>query len=185
MSCQRGHSRNLQMPIPLFSIIYDWTFRSLLTLVSPIPDKTRRRVLSQSLLSNPFTATVMTALGGVNGTVCNAQQYQQSQQSYDSSSPSISCLTHGESIGLAVSIYAQLSPILDSFNIQFVAETSVLSCICVTIIFFWIGVRPASIHVIILFDEMLHSETYNGIRGRSQTVIGGCFRALLTSTWSA
>ena len=46
----------------------------------------------------------MTALDGVNGTVCNAQQYQQSLQSYDSRSRSISCLTRGESIGLAVSI---------------------------------------------------------------------------------
>ncbi len=46
----------------------------------------------------------MTALDGVNGTVCNAQQYQQSLQSYDSRSPSISCLTHGDGIGLAVSI---------------------------------------------------------------------------------
>jgi len=47
----------------------------------------------------------MTALDGVNGTVCNAQQYQQSLQSYDSLSPWISCLTHGDIIGLVVSIY--------------------------------------------------------------------------------
>jgi hypothetical protein len=47
----------------------------------------------------------MTALGGVNGTVCNAQQYQESLQSSDSRSPSISCLTQGESIGLVVSIH--------------------------------------------------------------------------------
>ena len=46
----------------------------------------------------------MTALGGVNGTVCNAQQYLQSLLSYDSPSPSISCLTHGDIIGLVVSI---------------------------------------------------------------------------------
>ncbi|KAF8504697.1 hypothetical protein F5888DRAFT_1657772, partial [Russula emetica] len=39
---------------------------------------------------------------GVNGTVCNAQQYQLSLQSYDSPSPSISCLTQGESIGLVL-----------------------------------------------------------------------------------
>jgi len=64
----------------------------------------------------------MTALNGVNGTVCNAQQYQQSLQSYDSRSPSISCLTHGDSIGLVLT-----------------AEASVLSCIWVTVIFFWIG----------------------------------------------
>jgi hypothetical protein len=47
----------------------------------------------------------MTALGGVNGTVCNAQQYQQSLQSYDSRNPWISCLTRGVTIGLVVSIY--------------------------------------------------------------------------------
>ncbi|KAI0276620.1 hypothetical protein BGY98DRAFT_934920 [Russula aff. rugulosa BPL654] len=64
----------------------------------------------------------MTALDGVNGTVCNAQQYQQSLQSHESSSPSISCLTHGESIGLVVS-----------------AEASLLSCFCVIFILIWIG----------------------------------------------
>jgi len=64
----------------------------------------------------------MTALDGVNGTVCNRQQYQQSLQSYDSRSPSISCLTHGESIGLA-----------------FAAEASFLSCVCVVVILIWIG----------------------------------------------
>ncbi|KAI0276631.1 hypothetical protein BGY98DRAFT_1097988 [Russula aff. rugulosa BPL654] len=94
----------------------------------------------------------MTALDGVNGTVCNAQQYQQSLQSYDSSSPSISCLTPGQSIGLA-----------------FQAEASVLSCICVVVILIWMGVRPASIHIFILFDEMYHSGTYIGIGRRSQT----------------
>jgi hypothetical protein len=45
----------------------------------------------------------MSALGGVNGTVCNAEQYQQSLFSYNSPNSSISCLTHGQSIGLAVS----------------------------------------------------------------------------------
>jgi hypothetical protein len=48
----------------------------------------------------------MTALDGVNGTVCNEQQYIQSVQSQNSRSPSISCLTRGESIGLVVSIYS-------------------------------------------------------------------------------
>ncbi|KAI0276633.1 hypothetical protein BGY98DRAFT_694003 [Russula aff. rugulosa BPL654] len=64
----------------------------------------------------------MTALDGVNGTVCNAQQYQQSLQSSDSRSPWISCLTHGQSIGLA-----------------FDAEASVLSFICATIVLIWTG----------------------------------------------
>ncbi|KAH9953521.1 hypothetical protein BC827DRAFT_129599 [Russula dissimulans] len=44
----------------------------------------------------------MTALDGVNGTVCNADQYSQSLTSHNSRSPWISCLTHGESIGLAL-----------------------------------------------------------------------------------
>ncbi len=126
----------------------------------------------------------MTALDGVNGTVCNAQQYQQSQQSYDSRSPSISCLTHGDTNGLAVSTYL-MSPTLNSFDLQFASAASSLSCICVVIIFIWIGVRPAFIHVFILLDEMLHSGTYVGIRRRSQTVTGGCLRGLLTSIWSA
>jgi hypothetical protein len=80
---------------------------------------------------------------------------------------------------------AYLSPTLNSFNLQFAAEASTLSCICVIIIFIWIGVRPTSIHMFILFDEMLHSGTYIGIGRRSQTVIGSCFRGLPTSTWSA
>ena len=46
----------------------------------------------------------MKASDGVNGTVCNAQQYNQFIQSIDNgSSPTISCLTHGETIGLTVS----------------------------------------------------------------------------------
>jgi hypothetical protein len=68
------------------------------------------------LLSNPFTAVVMTALDGVNGTVCNAQQYQQSLQSYDGRSPSISCLKPDERIGLVVNISLSVS---DSELIQF------------------------------------------------------------------
>jgi len=38
----------------------------------------------------------------VNGTVCNAQQYNQSLSSRDNPNPTISCLTHRQSIGLAV-----------------------------------------------------------------------------------
>jgi hypothetical protein len=80
---------------------------------------------------------------------------------------------------------AYLSPTLNSFNLQLAAEASALSCICVIIIFVWIGVRPTSIHVFILFDEMLDSVTYIGIRRRSQTVTGSCFRGMPTYTWSA
>ncbi|KAF8502220.1 hypothetical protein F5888DRAFT_1177482 [Russula emetica] len=64
----------------------------------------------------------MTALDGVHGTVCNEQQYNQSLQSYDSSSPSISCLTHGESIGLVL-----------------IAEASLISLISIVVILIWIG----------------------------------------------
>jgi hypothetical protein len=46
----------------------------------------------------------MTALDGVKGTVCNEQQYNQSLEL--NVAPSISCLTHGESIGLAVGIWS-------------------------------------------------------------------------------
>ena len=47
----------------------------------------------------------MTASDGVNGTVCNAQQYEQFiQSSAGGSNPNITCLTHGEGIGLAVRI---------------------------------------------------------------------------------
>jgi len=66
----------------------------------------------------------MTALGGVNGTVCNAQQYIQSQafRHGDHSSPSISYLTRGESIGLTL-----------------VAEASFISTISIIVIFIWIS----------------------------------------------
>ncbi|KAH9978624.1 hypothetical protein BGW80DRAFT_1165386 [Lactifluus volemus] len=43
----------------------------------------------------------MSALGGVNGTVCNEQQYQLSLSSPDNPNPPISCLSHGQTIGLA------------------------------------------------------------------------------------
>ncbi|KAF8502226.1 hypothetical protein F5888DRAFT_1918935 [Russula emetica] len=64
----------------------------------------------------------MTALDGVNGTVCNAQQYQQSLLSYDSSSPSITCLTRG-----------------GSFTLVLIAEASFISAISIVVIFIWIG----------------------------------------------
>ena len=58
-----------------------------------------------SLLSHPLSTTEMSALDDsvwVNGTVCNAQQFNQSLSSRDNPNPTISCLTHGQSIGLAV-----------------------------------------------------------------------------------
>ena len=80
---------------------------------------------------------------------------------------------------------AHRSPTLNPFDLQFVAETSLLSIVCVTIIITLIGVRPTSIHVPILIDEMFHSETYVGIGRRSQTGIGRCFGGMPISIWSA
>jgi len=60
----------------------------------------------------------MLVLDSVNGTVCNAQQYQQSLSSLTSLNPSITCLTHGQSIGLALT-----------------AEASFISLVSVMIIF--------------------------------------------------
>ncbi|KAI9508222.1 hypothetical protein F5148DRAFT_980131 [Russula earlei] len=59
----------------------------------------------------------MTAIDGVNGTVCNAAQYAQSLISLNNPNPWITCLTNGESIGLALT-----------------AEASFLSCASVVII---------------------------------------------------
>jgi len=60
----------------------------------------------------------MSASDGVNGTVCNAQQYSQFiQSSANGANPTISCLSHGESIGLALT-----------------SEASFLSCVAVIFI---------------------------------------------------
>ncbi|KAI0297088.1 hypothetical protein BC826DRAFT_173311 [Russula brevipes] len=48
----------------------------------------------------------MAELNGVNGTTCDAEQYQQFVSSRDSPSPSISCLTRRESIGLVLAAEA-------------------------------------------------------------------------------
>jgi hypothetical protein len=90
--------------IPLFSIISDSDFQIPAHPSLALRGQDQEECDRQSFLSNPFTAVVMTALDGVHGAVCNAQQYDQSLQSYNSPSPSISCLTRGDSIGLAVSI---------------------------------------------------------------------------------
>jgi hypothetical protein len=131
----------------------------------------------------------MTALGGVYGTVCNAQQYTQSQEfrPKNYNGPSISCLTHGESIGLAVSIEYLIPPVFvsNSSNLQLAAEASFISSISIVVIFIWIGVRSISFRVSLLFDEMLHSGTYGGMGRPFQRVTGSYSRALLTSTWSA
>ncbi|KAH9978595.1 hypothetical protein BGW80DRAFT_1279883 [Lactifluus volemus] len=46
--------------------------------------------------------------GGVNGTVCNEQQYQQSLTSLTNPHPTISCLTRDQSFGLVVAVEASL-----------------------------------------------------------------------------
>jgi len=123
MSHQHGrHSLNLGTSIPLFSIISDSDFQTPAHPSLALRGQDQEECDHQSHLSNPFTAVVMTALDGVNGTVCNAQQYQQSLLSSDSSSPSISCLTHGESIGLAL-----------------MAEASLISAISIVVILIFIG----------------------------------------------
>ncbi|KAI9442147.1 hypothetical protein H4582DRAFT_1926706 [Lactarius indigo] len=48
----------------------------------------------------------MSALDGVHGTVCNEQQYELSNKSDTNPRPTIKCLTHGQSIGLALSLFA-------------------------------------------------------------------------------
>ena len=129
----------------------------------------------------------MSAIGGVNGTVCTADQYSQSLVSESANSSWISCLTHGQSIGLAVSIcLICLCPELTPCTVQLTAEASIISCVCVIIIFIWICVRPTCFHMSFLFDEMLHSGTYDGIeRSLGQMVTGSCSRGRLTSTWCA
>jgi hypothetical protein len=42
------------------------------------------------------------ALDGVNGTVCNALQYQKFLSSKASNNPTISCLSRGQTIGMTV-----------------------------------------------------------------------------------
>ncbi|KAI0297085.1 hypothetical protein BC826DRAFT_1002120 [Russula brevipes] len=59
----------------------------------------------------------MAALEGVNGTVCNVLRYQQSLSSATSLNPSISCLTHG----------------------RLATEASLISVVCLVIIFILIG----------------------------------------------
>jgi hypothetical protein len=72
--------------------------------------------------------------------------------------------------------------ISNSSNLQLTAEASFISSISVIVIFIWIGVRSISFHVSLLFDEMLHSGTYDGIGRRFQRGTGSCSRGLPTST---
>jgi hypothetical protein len=61
------------------------------------------RTLNNSFHPHQSTVVEMATPEGVNGTTCDAQQYQQSLVSSTNPNPSITCLTHGQSIGLAVS----------------------------------------------------------------------------------
>jgi len=138
-----------------------WTFRSLLTR----PSRTRSRRVS-SPVASPQSIHCSSDDGthGVNGL---------SVMSSSTSSPYslMTVAAHSICVGVYGLAVPYLSPTLNSFNLQFAAEASSLGCICVTIIFIWIGVRPTCIHVFIQFDKMLHSGSYIGIRSRSQTVI--------------
>ncbi len=87
---------------------------------------------------------------------------------------------------MAVSIWLiGLLLVKDSSNLQLSVEASLISSISIVVIFIWIGVRSISFHVSVLFDETLHSGTYDGIGRRFQRVTGSCSRDPLTSTWSA
>jgi len=166
MSCQHRHSRNFRTSIPLFSI------DSQLRLSDP-----------RSPFSRPSRTRPRECHRGPSP-VASFQFIHNSSDDGNCRSRLLGFDARGEyRLGCEYLVY--LSPTLNSFNLQLAAEASILSCICVIIVFVWIGVRPAFIHVSIIFDEMLHSVTYVGIRGHSQTVIGSCFRGLLTSTWSA
>ncbi|KAH9083444.1 hypothetical protein EDB83DRAFT_2511764 [Lactarius deliciosus] len=81
----------------------------------------------------------MSTLDGVHGTVCNEQQYQQSLLT--DPHRTISCLTHGQSIGLAVSIvlYAIWINWLHWGHTQLTAGASLLSLAAVVVIFVLIG----------------------------------------------
>ena len=73
----------------------------------------------------------------------------------------------------------------NSSFVQLTAMASFLSCIAVVVILVRIVVRLTSFHMFSLFDEMMHSGTFDGIERRSHLVTGGCSRGLPTSTWSA
>jgi hypothetical protein len=185
MSCQHRHTCNVRTSIPIFPIISDSDFQiaahpslalrgqdqEVCHRQSPLfqsihgssDDGTRRRGWDCLYCAAVYSIPTVLLQSQPLDFVFDTRGYYR-----------LSCehLTH-------------LSPTLNSFNLQLTAEASTLSFICVIIIFIWIGVRPTSIHVFILFDEMLHSGTYIGIRRRSQTVTGSCFKGLPTSTWSA
>jgi len=116
----------------------------------------------------------------VRGTVCNEQQYNQSRNP----NPTITCLTHGQSIGLAVSTQPLSVYCFNSSRVQLTAEASFLSFFSVIAICIYIGVSPTPLHASVRFDQMLHSGMYDGTGRTLEGLNGSCFECLLTSTWS-
>jgi hypothetical protein len=76
------------------------------TSLADIPPSIHFAHLDAHLLpsSVPSATKGMSTLDGVKGTLCNEQQYQQSLPGPNNPNPSISCLSPGKCIGLAVSI---------------------------------------------------------------------------------
>jgi hypothetical protein len=121
---------------------------------------------------------------GFKGTVCDLRQYNQSVPSRDNPNPSISCLTHGQSIGLAVSIWF-ICPRLELIPCAADSRSIAPQLHKCHRHIYMDGRMSTSFHVSFLFDEMLHSGTYDGIERGSQGVTGSCSTGLVTSTWSA
>jgi len=81
---------------------------------------------------------------GVHGTVCNAQQYQQSLLN---DPHNITCLTHGQSIGLTLT-----------------AETSFVSLIAVIVVFVLIGVCPNAVSLVLFHLDKIREEKYSTLQ---------------------
>ena len=102
-------------------------------------------VSARGRLFYTHSTTGMSALDDsvwVNGTVCNAQQFNQSLSSSDNPNPTISCLTHGQSIGLAVGNQLLSFYCLNLSRAQLTAEASFLSFFSVIAIGIYIRVSP-------------------------------------------
>jgi hypothetical protein len=84
----------------------------------------------------------MSVTDGVNGTVCNAQQYQQFLSHLDDPDPVLTCLTHGETIGFTVSIHPCLSfsCIYRASPVQLSIAVAFLSILSMFSVYIWIGV---------------------------------------------
>lgn len=120
-----------------------------LALCGPDRDENYRPSLRSKIVG------VMTALDDVNGTICHMLRYDQSLELTLNGDlgPSISCLTHGQCIGLAVSSVSS-GFVSNSPNIQLLAEASFISSISVIVVLIWIGVFSISLYVSLLFDDI-------------------------------